>query len=166
MTTVPFSVVSAADDSTDAFPNDLADDCPEYGQLPTYTSTDGDHWTVDCGSDMSAGGVPGFFVVGVLLVLILGVGGTIWRVSTARRMARDSGMNVGDATAMTLLDDDGLAATYLASNLRHDQPSAPAAEGSRPTAAQRLTELQQLLAQGLITQAEHDERRRAILDEL
>ncbi|GGO87473.1 hypothetical protein GCM10011584_12190 [Nocardioides phosphati] len=118
------------------------------------------------GAGVAFSGVPGFFVFFFLLVLALGIGGTIWRVSTARRMARDSGLNVGDATAMALMDEDGLSATYLASNLR--QRPAPAPEGGLPAApastAARLRELSELLQQGLITQAEHDERRARIID--
>src|SRR6478752_2280466 len=104
--------------------------------------------------------MPGWFAVFFVLVVGFGIGSTIWRVSTARRMAEQSGMNPDDATAMTLMSDDGFEATYLASNLRGQTPAAPS------SAAQRLRELKALLNDGLITQAEHDERRRAIIDSL
>ncbi|MFC6342364.1 hypothetical protein ACFP8W_10265, partial [Nocardioides hankookensis] len=74
-------------------------------------------------------GIPGWFVVLFVLVLVAGVATTIWRVSTAQRMARDSGMDEGDAATMALLSDDGLEATYLASNLR-----TPPAEPATPSA--------------------------------
>ena len=78
-----------------------------------------------------------------VLFIVIGIAITIWKVSTARRMARDAGMDDGDATAMALLSDDGFEATYLAANLRPRQP-----EGR----SDRLHELQSLLDQGLITQ--------------
>jgi len=112
----------------------------------------------------SPGGFGGFGVVFVLFALV-GVGITIYKVAMARDMARKSGMDPDQATAMTLLSDDGLDATYLASNLR--PPPAPTAEApsSAPTrtTAERLAELSALLEQGLVTQAEYDERRAAIL---
>ena len=90
----------------------------------------------------------------------------------ARRMAERSGMDPGEATAMTLLTDDGLEATYLASNMRPPATAAAPADGhpaeapSARSATERLTELAQLRDQGLVTQAEYDERRAAILDSL
>src|SRR5690349_13560567 len=87
------------------------------------------------GGDMAA-----LFVVGILL----SIGVTAWKVSTARRMARDSGMDQGDATTMALLTDDGLESTYVASNLRHQQPPQPAGPEPKPSTADRLEELQVL----------------------
>ncbi|WP_028639228.1 SHOCT domain-containing protein [Nocardioides sp. URHA0032] len=132
------------------------------GQLPTCT-WDGDSWhrSYDDGSMGSGNGMGGFAVVFVLALLV-GVGVTVWKVSTARRMARSSGMDEGDATEMTLLSDDGFEATYLASNLR---PQVPAPQPSAST-ADRLRNLQSLLDQGLITQEEYDTRRRAVIDGL
>lgn len=110
-------------------------------------------------------GVPGWFAGLFVLALLVGVGTTIWRVTTAQKLARRSGMDPGMATQMTLLTDDGLDATYLAANLRgqvataSDTPAAPP-----PTTAERLEELRSLLDRGLITQQEHDERRKAIID--
>jgi hypothetical protein len=65
------------------------------------------------------------------------------------------------ATGMTLLDDNGLTATYLASSLRQPQHAEPAVPLS---ATSRLGELKRLLDGGLVTQAEYDERRKAIID--
>ena len=82
-------------------------------------------------------------------------------------------MDPGLATQMTLLSDDGLEATYLASSLRRPasdpapdpvSDSAPAITSTPPTAAARLEELKSLLDRGLVTQEEYDERRKAIID--
>jgi hypothetical protein len=76
-------------------------------------------------------------------------------------------MDAGLATRMTLLTDDGLEATYLASSLRPAVTPAtrptPAAAPTRDVAT-RLAELTGLLDQGVVTQAEYDARRQAIID--
>ena len=110
-------------------------------------------------------GIPAGF--GVLFVLMLLGGGaiTLWKISTARQMAQESGLDPDRATAMALLSDDGLDATYLAASLR----SSPAADdGPVPTrtAGDRLRELESLRDEGLVTAAEYDARRQAILDAL
>jgi F0F1-type ATP synthase membrane subunit c/vacuolar-type H+-ATPase subunit K len=64
------------------------------------------------------GGVPGWFVACGVFVVIVGIGVTIWRLSTVQKLAKQSGMDPGLATQMILLSDDGLDATYLAANLR------------------------------------------------
>ena len=113
-------------------------------------------------NDPSSGmgdGFAGLFVLGVIASIAV----TVWKVSTARRMARDSGMDEGDATAMTLLTDDGFESTYLASNLRDQkQPTAPNAV--RGTAAERLEELRTLHERGLIIDQELAEARRKVID--
>ncbi|QIG43770.1 SHOCT domain-containing protein [Nocardioides anomalus] len=143
-----------------ADPGFPGDDC-----TPSAT----DPGTLDCGSDeLDDGGLsPGddvgqVFAVVAVLVVVLGVCGVIVKVSLARGMARRSGMDETEATAMTLLSDDGLDATYLASNLRPTQPAAPT---QRPV-AERLAELDGLRSQGLVTEAEYAERRAAILASL
>jgi hypothetical protein len=111
----------------------------------------------------------GGFGILVVLVVLVGVGITVYKVAMARDMARKSGMDPDQATAMTLLSDDGLDATYLASNLRRPttQPTdQSAAEPVARTAAERLTELEGLREQGLVTREEYDARRTAILDSL
>jgi hypothetical protein len=116
----------------------------------------------------SGGGPPGWFVAVFVLVLIIGLGSTVWRVATAQKLARRSGMDEGMATQMTLLSDNGLEATYLAANLREKE--TPTAESPTPppastaSTAERLQELKGLLDRGLVTQAEYDERRKAIID--
>ena len=80
------------------------------------------------------GGPPGWFVGVFVLAIIFGVATTVWRVSTAQKLAKRSGMDPGLATQMTLLSDDGLDATYLAANLRgHVQPGSETATEPQPT---------------------------------
>jgi hypothetical protein len=107
------------------------------------------------------GGIPGWFGAFFALAVLIGIGTTIWKVTTAQKLAKRSGMDPGLATQVTLLGDDGLDATYLAANLRgQTQPTTPPA----PDTASRLAELKNLLDQGLVTQQEYDERRKAIID--
>lgn len=121
---------------------------------------------------MGGSGIPGTFIVLFVLVLAVGVAITVWKVTTARTLAQQAGMDPGLATQMTLLTENGFDATYLAASL-HERT----AEGSRPEqapdprpsptgrpVAERLAELGSLRDQGLVTQAEYDERRRAIID--
>ena len=115
----------------------------------------------DFGSDPGpSNGFSGLFV----LALLVGVGISIWKVTTARRMARGSGMSETDATAMTLLTDDGLEATYLASNLRGQAAPPPVAPPLTSSVADRLRQLTELRDRGLITPEEYDARRTAIID--
>lgn len=103
------------------------------------------------------------FPVLFVLVLVLGVGGTLSKVAAARRLAREAGMDPDDATAVALLGDPGLSTTYLASTLRGDRPD-DAIRPPVPTAADRLRELQRLRDEGLSSTAEQDASRRAIID--
>src|SRR4051812_31101951 len=68
-------------------------------------------------------GIPGSFVFLVVVGILISIGVAVWKVSTAQRLAKQSGMDPGLATQMTLLSDDGLDATYLAASLR--QPPVP-----------------------------------------
>ncbi len=124
--------------------------------------TDGTWRACHAGDPTSFGsGVVMFFVLALLGALAF----TIWKVSTARRMARDSGMDVGDATAMTLLSDDGFESTYLASNLRDHRPQQPTPV-DKGTTADRLAELQGLHERGLVTEEEYATARGRILEGL
>lgn len=146
------------------------------GDLPECVYVDG-AWVRSFDEGFGPGlgassGVPSGFGVFFVIVLLLAIGGTVWRVSTARRLARNAGMDEGDATTVTLLTDNGLESTYLAANLRPPASPVPGpatsaapAEPAR-SSADRLRELQGLLAAGLVTQEEYDARRRAILDSL
>ena len=111
-------------------------------------------------------GIPGWFVGLFVLMVLIGIGSTIWRVSMAQKLAKRSGMDPGLATQMTLMSDDGLDATYLASSLRQPSPDPAASAPPPTTVTARLEELKSLLDRGMVTQAEYDERRKAILDSL
>ena len=67
---------------------------------------------------------------------------------------------------LQLLEDHGLEASYLSAHLQArpvaEQPQAPAVR----SAEERLRELRSLLEPGLISQEEHDARRRAVVDAL
>lgn len=143
----------------------------DAGEPPVCT-WDGHQWSVTgydsgfpgAGLDSGGSGAPGGFGGMVALVLVAGAGLTIWRVSLARNLARDAGMDPDRATAVTLLADDGLEATYLSSNLRDRTPAQPSAPAR--TAEDRLRELVQLRDQGLLTEAEYESRRQAVIDSL
>jgi hypothetical protein len=131
------------------------------GEPPTCTQTAGGTWVASWPDDGGIGGpggagIPGAFVFVFVLALIAAVGITLWKVSTAQKLARQSGMDPGLATQMTLLSDDGLDATYLASSLRQtSQPApTPSATSTPPSATSRLEELKGLLDRGLVTQVE------------
>lgn len=103
----------------------------------------------------------------MLLVLLVAIGTTVYRVSVARSMAEKSGLDPGEATRVALLDDDGLSATYLASQMHgHEagQANAPTVPGR--STADRLRELDSLRTQGLVTEDEYAQRRSAILGEV
>jgi hypothetical protein len=112
------------------------------------------------------GGPPDAFVGLFVLGLLVSVGIMIYKVTMARDLARKSGMDPDQATAMTLLEDDGLEATYLASNLRPSQPGHASPPPAERSVTDRLAELERLRAQDLVTQSEYDARRAAILDSL
>lgn len=139
------------------------------GEPPSCTNVNG-NWVPSWSDGPGGSGIPGVFVFLFVVVLVVGIGTTIWKVSTAQKLARQSGMDPRLATQMTLLTDDGLDATYLAASMRRPQVSGPttptASRPQRAAAADRLTELRSLLDRGLVTQQEYDERRKAIIDGL
>lgn len=137
----------------------------DAGELPDCT-WDGQHWSADY-PGAAESGVPSAFGAFFVLAVLVGIGVTVWRVSLARDLARRSGMSPGQATAVTLLEDDGLEATYLAANLRGSTaptPAQPVAPGR--TAHERLVELEGLRRDGLLTDTEYQARRQAIVDSL
>ena len=140
-------------------------DMNDEGVLSTCTWT-GQKWVKSYDDAGAGGGVPDVFGALFFFALLAGVAVTIWRVSLARRVARDAGLDPDRATELTLLEDHGLEASYLASHLQQrpvaQQPSAPAVR----SAQERLVELRSLLDQGLLTQEEYDTRRRAVVDSL
>jgi hypothetical protein len=139
------------------------------GEPPTCTKVNG-QWVASWPDDNVSSGIPGGFVFFGVIVVVLGLALFFWKVSTAQKLARQSGMDPGLATQMTVLTDDGLEATYLASSLRgaRTEPQTPATPSASPSASatSRLEELKRLLDGGLVTQAEYDERRKAIIDSL
>jgi hypothetical protein len=146
----------------DSFQDCLDQAIDHNGEPPTCTEVNGS-WVASWPDDSTAGFGGGFAFL-VVLVLVAAIGITVWKVSTAQKLAKESGMDPGLATQMALLTDDGLDATYLASSLRQQPPASPATNPT-PTAtvAARLEELKGLLDRGLVTQTEHDERRAAII---
>jgi len=110
-------------------------------------------------------GFPGWFIAVFILFIMVGIGTTLWRVSVARRMAEDAGLDPNDASAVTLLSQDGVDATYLASTLAsRSRAQTPHATPPPPkTAEERLRELQALKDQGLVTSDEYDAQRQKIL---
>jgi hypothetical protein len=111
----------------------------------------------------SGPGIPGWFIALFVIVALLGVGVTIWRVSVARQIAKNAGIDPNTATAVTLLSDDGVGAAYVASTLasRPSRPSSPSEP--RKTAEQRLGELQNLRERGLVSDEEYQAQRAKIL---
>ncbi|WP_193664937.1 SHOCT domain-containing protein [Nocardioides kribbensis] len=158
----------------------LPDKCARMnaeGQLPTCTRSDGGWVATYPDSPFTesggASGAAGLVAALVVLGLVAGLVAALWRVSVARRMARESGMSERDASLMALGSDDGLEATYLAASLRGSAPAGPAGPAAAvppasdpPSVAARLRTLLDLREQGLITDEEYDARRRVVLDDL
>ena len=101
---------------------------------------------------------PGVIAIFVIFGLIA-VGGLIFRISLASRMAQRANLDPGEAALTTALSQDGLAATYVAANLA-DRAQRGAAVA---TTEQRLRELENLHGQGLVNDAEYAEQRQRIL---
>ena len=142
----------------------------DAGDLPSCT-WDGTRWHRTYDSDMGLGGdtgVPGSFVAFGVLTLLVGLGTLAWRISLARRVARDAGLDPDRATELTLLADNGLEAAYLVGGLRPRpaEPVPPPSSATARSAEDRLRELQSLRDAGLVTAEEYDARRTAIVDSL
>src|SRR5690349_367434 len=72
------------------------------------------------------GGSGGDLVAGFIIVaLLVGGGTTLYKVTAAKDMARRAGLNEHDAAVATVLSEDGLAATYVASSLRSAATTSP-----------------------------------------
>ena len=126
---------------------------------------------------MESPGVPGEFFGLVVLFGLIGLGITVVKVVMARDMAKRSGLDADEATAATLLSENGFEAAYLASNLRRPTKGASTGDGGHVVAdltdraparsvEDRLRELQQLRDTGVVTEAEYADRRKAILAEI
>ncbi|KAA1418306.1 SHOCT domain-containing protein [Mumia zhuanghuii] len=116
--------------------------------------------------DASSDGGVGVVLALALIAGVVVLGITAYKVSMARDIARRSGMDPDKAAAMTLLSDDGLDATYLAANLRDRDPSDVQQAAPARTPRERLRDLTELKAQGLVSEDEYAQRRAAILDSI
>ena len=157
----------AATASAQSGPPDLPAKCLQVGpsgEPPTCTQDATGKWTVSQPDGPAASDGGGGIAIFVVLGLLVGGGILFWRVWMAQRMATEAGMDPGRATAMTLLTDDGLDATYLASSLRGNRGAEPAPAAPTRSPGDRLRELEKLRAEGLLTPAEYDARRQAIVD--
>ena len=134
------------------------------GELPSCWEDGSGNWEVSYRDDSTASNGGGGIAVLVVLALLVGGGILFWKIWMARRMANEAGIDPGRATAMTLLTDDGLDATYLASSLRGTRAAEPAPATPTRSAGDRLRELEKLRDEGLVTPAEYDARRQAIVD--
>ena len=138
----------------------------EPGTMPECLQSPDGTWDVLYPDPVSTG-VGGGFAALFVLALLGGVPFTVWKVATARRMAREAGMSESDATAMTLLADESFEATFMASNVRTGMPAPqPSAPVARESTESRLAELQSLRDRGLVTEEEYAEARRKILEDL
>lgn len=135
------------------------------GEPPTCTKVGKGQWVASWPDDPGSGSAGGFAFVMVLGVALT-VAVVVWKVRTAQTLARQNGMDPALATQMTLLSEDGLDATYLASSLRRpaDGGTRTPAPAQTPEVSARLVELKGLLDRGLVTQAEYDQRRKAIIE--
>lgn len=165
---------------TDITEPEPPDDCFELlgpnGEIPTC-QWDGTEWVVSYDETGMLGpglgdpgfadpGIPPVFIGFMVLVLLAGVATTLWRLSLARKMATEAGLDPDRATAMTMLSDDGLEATYLASSLRGQAPPPAPVPPAGQSAEARLLELQRLRDQGLVTYEEYETRRAAIIESI
>jgi hypothetical protein len=117
------------------------------------------------------GGIPGWFIAIFVLVILAGIGSWLYRISVARQIAEDAGLDPDQAARVTMLSKDGMEATYLASALAQRPPatpprvpaSAPAPAPRPKTVEERLRELQSLRDGGLVSEDEFQAQRAKIL---
>src|SRR3954447_24049433 len=147
LATLGFSLTAALVTVAPAYAGGLQDcidkSIDHNGEPPTCTKVNG-QWVASWPDDSATSGFGGGFVFLLVVGALVAVGLLIWRVTTAQKLARQSGMDPGLATQMTLLSDDGLDATYLASSLRQPLAAAPAPAAAPPTpttTSARLAEL-------------------------
>jgi hypothetical protein len=111
-------------------------------------------WVVASGASNAAVAI-GF------VVLAAGLGVSWYRVTVARRSAREAGLDPNAATRRALTGKDVPEPEPAPSSARPLPDDALTGD-----VAERLVRLRSLLDQGLLTQAEYDERRRAIIDSI
>jgi hypothetical protein len=116
-------------------------------------------------TDQGGSDLPGLFIAFFVLTLFIGIAALVWRVSTARRIAEQNGLDVGTATRVALLNDNAVTATYLAGTLRQQRRPAPATATTPVRSVKaRLAELQQLHESGDITDDEYAEGRKHVIN--
>jgi len=122
-------------------------------------------------------GIPGWFIGVVVLMVLIGVGTWLYRISVARDMAERAGLDPDQAARVAMFGKDGIDATYVASALAQRSapaPPPPPAPPSQPappappaqpakSAEERLRELQSLRDGGLISEDEFQSQRLKIL---
>jgi hypothetical protein len=127
--------------------------------VPTYFLPDGRTIYDDNSGFPGAGLFIGIFLIAALIA----IGMAVYRVSTARRIAQENGLDPDMATRVAFLNDNAVTATYLASNIKRTQAAPPPAAPVRSVKA-RLVELQQLHDAGDITDEELAEGRKHIIN--
>jgi hypothetical protein len=144
----------------------------EFGDLPTCTRSGSGGWVAvypNSGIDGSTSGTgfPSGFIALFVIVALIGIGVTIWRISLTRRMAQSAGVNPSDATALAVLGGpNAIDTAVLAKTLsHHSADTAPPATGKPhgATVEARLTQLRQLKDDGVISADEYESRRAAII---
>jgi hypothetical protein len=109
-------------------------------------------------------GIPGWFIAIAVLMVIVGIGSFIWRISVARKLAEDAGLDPNTATSVAMLSKDGVDAAYLASTLAsRSRAQPPHTTQAAKTAEQRLQELHALRDKGLVSNDEYEAQRQKIL---
>jgi Short C-terminal domain len=144
----------------------------QFGQLPSCTRSGNGGWVATYPNSgpggSSGGGIPSGFIALFVIVGLIGIGVTIWRISLTRRMATNAGVNPNDATALAVLGGStAIDTAILAKTLSHrsnDAASPAAEEPHGATAEARLKELQHLKDNGVITADEYESRRAAIIN--
>jgi hypothetical protein len=112
--------------------------------------------------------IPGWFIGVVVLMIVISIGTWLYRISVARSIAENAGLDPDQAARVAMLSKDGVDAAYVASALA--QRSAPPARPVAPpptvpskSVEQRLLELQGLRERGLISDEEFQAQRQKIL---
>ena len=110
-------------------------------------------------------GIPGWFIAVAVLMILIGVGTWLYRISVARDMAERAGLDPDQAARVAMFGKDGIDATYVASALaQRSTPPPPPPPVQRPkTVEERLRELQTLRDNGLVSEDEFQAQRTKIV---
>jgi hypothetical protein len=120
--------------------------------------------------------IPGWFVGVIVLMIVVSVGTWLYRISVARSIAENAGLDPDQAARVAMISKDGVEAAYVASALAQRSaprpvspppvapaPVVPAPVAPAKTAEQRLLELQNLKDRGLISDEEFQAQRQRIV---